>query len=95
MEFLFYIVAFILVIVVYGAISVAIFDKFLNSHGLSRIFWFFIMIGTLSFLLGSDGHSNSSNNYGGDDDYNFFGDDSSDSNSCSWDSSDSSWDCDD
>lgn len=98
MEFLFYVGAFLVALFIYGVISVAIFDKFSRSSGISKIFWFLIMIGTLSFIFGNSDSSYSSSGYGGsssDDDYDFFGSSDDDSSSCSWDSDNSSWDCDD
>ena len=68
MEILLYAALGIIGFIGYGAISIAIFDKFLKSSGISRIFWFMVMIGTLSFLFGSSNSSSSfssNNNYGG------------------------------
>jgi len=90
----------LLIFLVYVAVSMMIFEKFSNSKGLNRVFWFFIMVATFSFLFGDSNRYSESYGYGGggceDDQSDFFSsDDEIDYSSCSWDSDSSSWDCDD
>jgi len=99
MEFILYIALALLIFLVYVAVSMMVFEKFSNSKGLNRVFWFFIMLATFSFLFGNSDRYSEPYGYGGggceDDQSDFFSSDDSDYSSCSWDSEDSSWDCDD
>jgi len=99
MEFILYIGLFLILLFVYGAISVAIFNNFLRSRGLSRVIWFLIVVATLSFIFGRTNSNNYSNenytNGGREDGFDFFEDDNNEYSNCYWDDSSNSWDCDD
>ena len=70
-------------------------DNYQQSRGWSALFWFILLIGTVSFLFGSSGSSNSSG--GGDGSYDDNYDDNNDNDYCTksfWDndsSCGSSW----
>ncbi len=45
-------------------------DNYQQSRGWSALFWFILLIGTVSFLFGSSGSSPNSSGGGGDANYN-------------------------
>lgn len=95
-----------IILIFVGFVAWLYFAKFVNdnyqrSRGWSALFWFILLLGTVSFLFGSSGGGSSNSGGGGgnyDDNYydndeddchkNFWDNDNSDSCNSSWDSSD-------
>jgi len=101
MEVFIYILVGIGLLFLYLSFANGVYRKFRSSRGLSRLFWLLILFGTLSFIFGSSGASNNTNDNfsNGEDNHNdcnifdFCDDSSSYDNSNSWDNSDSmNWD---
>lgn len=69
MDTIIYLIIAVGILFLYIMLSIAVFDKYSRSKGINKIFWFLIMLGTLSFIFGSDSSYSSSytNDYGGED----------------------------
>lgn len=62
-----YFVIGIFVFYIYILIASAVARNFSQARGFSKVFWFFILLGTFSFLFGDDDNSDN-NSYGEYDD---------------------------
>lgn len=93
MEFVLYLFAIVGVFVIYFVIADFISNRFSNARGIDKLFWFFILMVTFSWLFGKSDSSNTQSNYYDSEDSNDYLSD--DYDSCSWDNESSSWDCDD